>query len=140
MMKRFDIGLSLVVCFAAMISGAVIRPASAISGNSIEEMCRTMPELAAMYATGVSDAHAIAESEFKIIRESLGRGREAKFIEDMKNVETILLGHYCVPDGVTVRQIGDVFCKFLRENPERREYMASFLFPAAMSKAWPCSK
>jgi hypothetical protein len=79
-----------------------------------------------------------AANTFKLMREKLGR--EADFVEDLKNVEAIVVGHYCVPEGVTARQVGDVFCKFLRENPERRHYVAALLFSAAMAAAWPCSK
>ena len=110
------------------------RPAAAFSGNDILDMCRTNPALVAMYAAGISDAHDVAVNNFKLLRESVETdgGVGADF--------AVIVGHYCRPKGVTVGQAGDVFCKFLRENPARRHYVAAFLFSAAMAEAWPCGK
>jgi Rap1a immunity proteins len=116
----------------------MVRIAAAFSGNNIVEMCRTNPELVAMYAAGVSDAHSDTVWTFELIREK--PDLDEHLVEDLKNVETIVAGRYCVPEGATVRQVGDVFCKFLRENPARRQYTASLLFRSAMTEAWPCGK
>jgi hypothetical protein len=116
------------------------RPAAAFSGNSILEMCRTNPGLVAMYAAGISDAHDAAVNAFKLLRESAAGDQEADFLQSRTNLETVVVGHYCIPKGVTVGQVGDVFCKFLRENPVRRQYVAALLFSTAMTEAWPCSK
>lgn len=113
-------------------------PAAAFSGNSILEICGTNAALVAMYAAGVSDGHADTVNRFKLLREK--PDLDADFVEGMKNLETIVTGHYCIPKEVTFRQLGDVFCKFLRENPAQREYVAALLFSTAMAQVWPCSK
>ena len=50
------------------------------------------------------------------------------------------LGSFCPPDHVMVQQAADVFCKYLREAPEKRSTTAAILFGEAMTKAWPCNK
>jgi len=121
----------------ALLMG-MARPAAAFSGNSIFEMCRTNPERVAIYAAGISDAHDSAVNAFKLLHKSVAGDQDAGLPQATKNFETVVIGRYCIPEGVTVRQVGDVFCKFLRENPERREYVAALLFQTAMSQAWPC--
>jgi hypothetical protein len=45
---------------------------------------------------------------------------------------------YCAPRHVTVEQVTDVFCKYLRDLPEKRDGLPSILFSEALTKAWPC--
>ncbi|TQX90243.1 MULTISPECIES: Rap1a/Tai family immunity protein [unclassified Rhizobium] len=45
---------------------------------------------------------------------------------------------YCLAKGVTAGQLGDVFCKYLQENPEHREKAAAGLAMVAFINAWPC--
>jgi len=51
-----------------------------------------------------------------------------------------LLGVFYPPDHVTVQQATDVFCKHIRDSPEKRHTTGAILFKEAMTKAWPCSK
>jgi hypothetical protein len=46
---------------------------------------------------------------------------------------------YCAPRGATVEQVADVFCKYLKDFPEKRDWLPSILFSEALTKAWPCS-
>ena len=43
---------------------------------------------------------------------------------------------YCVPDGVDIGQRKDIFVKFLRDHPEKRQGRASVLFAQATRKAF----
>ncbi len=45
---------------------------------------------------------------------------------------------YCLPAGVTDRQIADVALKYLRENPAHRHLGAAHLVRRAFRDAWPC--
>jgi hypothetical protein len=45
---------------------------------------------------------------------------------------------YCLPDGVTVRQLGSVVLKYLEEHPERLHHRAAFLVFSALVTTWPC--
>ena len=44
----------------------------------------------------------------------------------------------CIPEGVTLGQLTDVFLNYLRAHPEERHEGASFLTFRAMKKAFPC--
>jgi hypothetical protein len=44
----------------------------------------------------------------------------------------------CFPTGATLRQIGDVFCKYLDDNPQERSVRASLLALTAFNRAFPC--
>jgi hypothetical protein len=46
----------------------------------------------------------------------------------------------CMPSGVTVGQMMDIFLKNLRERPERRADPASYIVMASMMDAFPCAK
>jgi hypothetical protein len=45
---------------------------------------------------------------------------------------------YCRPPETTLNVITDVFCKYLRDMPEKRHGLPAILFNDAMTKAWSC--
>ena len=45
---------------------------------------------------------------------------------------------YCAPTRATVEQVADVFCKYLKDFPEKRDGLPSILFSEALTKACPC--
>lgn len=45
---------------------------------------------------------------------------------------------YCIPSGVTNKQLIDIFRRFLTENPEHRHRPASYILVVAISEAYPC--
>ena len=47
-------------------------------------------------------------------------------------------GLFCLPRGVHVGQVGDVFCKHLRDNPGERHRPAHELAVNAFRSAFPC--
>lgn len=47
---------------------------------------------------------------------------------------------YCIPAGVTQRQIIDVTINYLQNSPEIRNLPAIILIEMAFMKAWPCTK
>ena len=46
----------------------------------------------------------------------------------------------CVPDTVTLGQIVDVFIKYSRNNPEKRNENAATVLGLSLFAYWPCSK
>lgn len=44
----------------------------------------------------------------------------------------------CFPEGSSLRQIGEVFCKYLDANPQDRGARASILALTAFNRAFPC--
>ena len=47
---------------------------------------------------------------------------------------------YCIPSGVTQRQIIDVTINYLQNSPEIRNLPAIILIEMGFMRAWPCSK
>ncbi len=45
---------------------------------------------------------------------------------------------FCEPDNVDSIQLNDVFIKWLKNNPERRQLATHVLFYAAMADVYPC--
>lgn len=45
---------------------------------------------------------------------------------------------FCLPEGSTYQQMGDVVIKSLNSNPETREKSASFLVIELLKKTYPC--
>lgn len=47
---------------------------------------------------------------------------------------------FCLPPNVTTIQVGDVLCKFVRDNPAKRHHVGGALVIEAMRSAFPCEK
>ncbi|WP_143220690.1 MULTISPECIES: Rap1a/Tai family immunity protein [unclassified Achromobacter] len=45
---------------------------------------------------------------------------------------------YCFPNGVTYRQIADVFVDYMRKRPQERHMMAAHLFNLSVAQSFPC--
>ncbi|WP_132255060.1 Rap1a/Tai family immunity protein [Methylobacterium segetis] len=45
---------------------------------------------------------------------------------------------FCVPDGVSAKQVKEAVCKHLTDHPEGRRHRAGDLAATALLKAWPC--
>lgn len=45
---------------------------------------------------------------------------------------------FCIPEGVTLEQLSDVFCAEVREHPEMRHYLGSALAFIAFRTSFPC--
>ncbi|MGW5960650.1 Rap1a/Tai family immunity protein [Methylorubrum thiocyanatum] len=46
----------------------------------------------------------------------------------------------CMPEGVSIQQARDVFCKYLSDHPESRHRTAAHLVLESIKTAWPCSR
>jgi hypothetical protein len=46
---------------------------------------------------------------------------------------------YCMPDGVKLEQLKEVFIKYAKENPEKLNFAASSVTINAFKKAFPCN-
>ena len=45
---------------------------------------------------------------------------------------------YCLPDGVKLADLKEVFVKYAKENPEKLNFTASSVTLSAFNKAFPC--
>jgi hypothetical protein len=130
-----------VICF---FISTVLANAQFFTGNQFSELCQKKHIGVGVYVAGVVDKAATDEtalSKYQIATEdskSLSAERAGKVIANL----AISLGEiksYCLPKGVIVDQVADVFCKYLRDNPAGRQKNAAVLVTAALNGAWPCS-
>jgi len=64
-----------------------------------------------------------------------------KFAGDQRLAPTIFdIENYCIPAGASLGQAVDVFCKYLKDNPEERHLPASVLAAKSLGLAWPCKQ
>jgi hypothetical protein len=104
-----------------LLLAALPRPAAAgfFSGNEIYESCNA-PSNTAGEGTCIGFVAGVA-------------GASQFFFLDRP-------GRFCMPSSVTLGQLKDVFLKYLRENPARRNQDGSLLVILAIQEAWPCPK
>jgi hypothetical protein len=127
----------LVFCgLVAPFAGAVeLPPTSFYSGNDVYDFCQRDRAAAFAYIAGLYDgaAHAAFAIDGMRSLRSLGKSNDAVVDFALKRV----VG-YCKPEHATLEQVTDVFCKYLREFPEKRDGLPAILFSEALTKAWPC--
>ncbi|WP_018184712.1 Rap1a/Tai family immunity protein [Kaistia granuli] len=100
--------LALVAFFAIMTASS----ASAYwqDGNKLYDQCEAQINFGVGYMQGAVDALALAMNE----------------------------GTFCIPPTVTGKQLRDVVCRDLRENPKDRNLLAALLVFRSVQQAWPC--
>ena len=116
-------------------AGAVELPrASFYSGNDVYDFCQHDRAAAFAYVAGLYDAAAHAAFAIDGMR-ALGK---SPLNDAAVNFALKWVVGYCKPEHVTLEQVTDVFCKYLREFPEKRDGLPPILFSEALTKAWPC--
>jgi hypothetical protein len=111
-------------------------------GNDVHQWCRNNRSMALAYAAALTDQAArILHTLGVTLRSSPEQPRAKNDLTDatLDLAKGLLVG-YCIPDQVTMEQVTDVFCSYLRDTPQDRHVPATFLFQNAMQKAWPCPK
>src|SRR5262249_18556058 len=90
-----------------------------VSGNRLFEVCTPVQTpVCYAYVDGVVDA---LQSTFSALRMQ----QHAPF---------------CLPEGVTTRQLADIATNHLRDHPEQRHQVASASVALALANAFPCPK
>ena len=111
---------------ALVLAAGVLCPASGsaqdqfpafITGNRLLEVCTPVqtPSCYA-YVEGVVDALQSTFGALRIQQHAL----------------------FCLPQGVTSRQLVDIATNYLSDHPERRHYVASAQVGLALANAFPC--
>ncbi len=90
-------------------------------GNKLHEICRLNKIAASSYVVGVIDAnnHWV-----------VGLRRQGL---DIKRL-------YCLPSQITATQAGDIFCRYLSVNPNKRHFTASIIVNDAFSESFACGQ
>jgi ABC-type sugar transport system substrate-binding protein len=125
---------TLALCaFVASAAGATEIPLRTFySGNDVYGFCQHDRAVAFAYVAGLYDEAAHAAFAIDSMR-GLGKSGDAGVDFALRRV----VG-YCKPEHATLEQVTDVFCKYLREFPEKRDGFPPILFSEALTKAWPC--
>jgi hypothetical protein len=123
--------------FIASPAGADEIPGTFYTGNQVHDLCRQ--GVAWGYVAGLHDAHVLAANALQHIQRTTDalKDQVPSILGTAVDFQVKWVGRYCAPHGATVEQMTDVFCKFLRDNPQERHLSATALFPAAMM-VWPC--
>ena len=129
--------LAACVVVASSAAGADEIPGTLYTGNQVHNLCRQ--GIAWAYVAGLHDAHVLAANALQHIQTTTDGLKEQvpSIVGIAVDFEVKWVGRYCVPRGTTVEQMTDVFCKWLRDNPQERHSSATTLFPAGMM-VWPC--
>jgi Rap1a immunity proteins len=105
-----------------------------LSGNDLHSLCQGNKAIAQGYTAGLWDG--TVRSVFVV--DTTFRGMA---LDQTVDFGLERLGGFCAPrGGVTVEQVTDVFCLYLRDTPETRDSHAALIFSEAMKKKWPCRK
>ena len=101
------------------------------TGNDVHEFCQLSGPFAPGYTVGLWDA----TTRSAVILDGL-HGL-SKMTDVSVEAGLLLLGTFCPPSHVTIQKATDVFCKYLRDSPEKRHLTGAILFSQAMTNACP---
>ncbi|UFW83002.1 hypothetical protein BjapCC829_23745 [Bradyrhizobium barranii] len=111
------------------------------TGNTMLPYCHGNISHVYGYVAGVVDK-AMADADFtgatyiRLFREL--KDHEG-FVTGVGKLQGQIL-NYCLPENVVLSQVGDVFCKYLRDKPEVRQNSADVLLHDSLKVAFPCKK
>jgi hypothetical protein len=134
-MRAFAVGISLLVSIAAAKS-------QTYSGNDLSTHCATDMPFVAGYIAGFNDKAVLDEMTVSLISvgavQDIDRATEPAYMMTKSQAASAMRG-YCVPEGATIRQAADLYCKYLSDNPSQRQLTAVGLLGLALKAGWPCS-
>jgi hypothetical protein len=121
------------------IATVASQPNCFFTGNDIYEWCQRSRPMALAYTAGLYDEanHALFALENMRPLPSDSKGARSS-PNAMIDYGVAQAANYCPPQHVTVNQVTDVFCAFLRDTPQDRHSLPAILFNNALTKAWPC--
>ena len=127
--------LAFCACVASAASAAELPPTTFYSGNDVHGFCQHDRAVAFAYVAGLYDEAAFAALVVDDLRHY---GNEAPKNDTEVDFSLKRIVGYCAPAHATLEQVTDVFCKYLKDVPEKRDGLPSILFSEALTKAWPC--
>jgi hypothetical protein len=112
-----------------------------LSGNDVHSWCQSNRPMALAYTAGLADEAAHSVVVLDSLRPSDSKGFDATLALSLNasvDLGTKLIGGFCRPSDVTLNQVTDVLCAYLRDTPQDRNGFPPIIFSTAMQKAWPC--
>ncbi len=136
-MGRILVSLVVVALgLAGRASGAAEMPGHAFyTGNDVYEWRRNDRRAAFSYVAGLFDSAAHAAA---VIDDTRNFGKDMPKNDAQVDFALQRVVGYCAPQRVTIEQVTDVFCVYLRDNPAKRDGLPATMFSEALTKAWPC--
>ena len=142
--RRSEIGAPMALAALLLCAPATAR-ADYFDGNSLFTACQQNKPAVMGYVAGMadrSDDGFWATAEYRLaLRFKPGLTEDQrKDLLDGLNAVTERLQGFCAPKTITLGQISDMFCGYLRDNPRDRQESGSRLFSKAMRQTWPCGR
>jgi hypothetical protein len=134
MQQGMTAAFALCACAASAAGAVALPPTTFYSGNDVYDFCQHDRAAAFAYVAGLYDGAAHAAFAIDGIRD-LGKSPKNDAVVNFALKRVV---GYCKPERATLEQVTDVFCKYLREFPEKRDGLPAILFSEALTKAWPC--
>lgn len=139
-MKRNLIGipLALLLCCSAKADDVTVG-----TGNELIKSCNQQNYTSQNGSWGFCVGYVSGVSaEYVTIASSLMPKSNTPIPEDVKSVLTVLshgmMQLFCMPSNSTREQSALVVSKYLADNPDKLNLVASDLIVDALAKAWPC--
>lgn len=134
---KYHVVLGAITMFALTLTSPAI--AGFIDGNELYKDCAKDRAFIVSYVAGVIDKQEVdvlAALNLRMAASSLKGAENEWFIRSFNHIS---IGS-CVPENVTLKQLGDVVCKWLGANPDARHDSAAVLIGRAFSSSWQCKK
>ena len=111
------------------------------SAGTIGNTLRIRGALALGYVAGLNEAATEMAANIETFRPRyLPQAEAERQNAVLDGLAYVTYGGTCVPASVSNGQMTDIFCAYLRDNPqERQQQPAFFLYKKALAKAFPCS-
>jgi hypothetical protein len=106
------------------------------SGNDIYQWCQHDKAVVQGYVGGMYDETAHAAVVIDDMRNhSTDKVQNNDFAVDFALDRVV---NFCKPEHVTLEQMTDVFCTYLKDSPAKRDGLPSIMFNDALKQAWRC--
>jgi hypothetical protein len=127
--------LAFCACVASAAGAVELPPKTFYSGNDVYDFCQHGRAVAFSYVAGLYDeaAHAVLVVDGFRYYGNAAPQNDAAVDFSLKRI----VG-YCARTHATLEQVTDVFCKYLKDVPEKRDGLPSILFSETLTMAWPC--
>ena len=104
-----------------------------MDGNEFLAACSNNREFAEGYVAGFYDKALQDKASVSFYVPLMEMEKRTSF-----RVLSTVVKDYCAPERATLRQLTDVVCKHLKDNPEGRHIPATVLVHEAFREAFPC--
>jgi len=106
--------------------------ANYVGGDQLQEACANQSGFIAGYVGGWLDKH---DADKFVMGATMANHMDDK---RLRGAEKKIRANVCMRPGVTVTQVTETFCNYIKQDPAARRQAPSDALATALSKAWPC--